>query len=92
MLWHLQIFEIPLSSHCGYICLNIMSILNCMWINQVGEKTLMRFQVLMAASMKMAVLWDVVPCSVTEIDQCYRGACCLHLSGDCPNDGGSKNL
>jgi hypothetical protein len=29
--------------------------------------TLVRFQVLTAASMKMSVFWDVAPCSVVEI-------------------------
>jgi hypothetical protein len=38
----------------------------------------MRFQVLMAASMKMTVFWDVAPCSLVEV---YRGACCLHHQG-----------
>jgi hypothetical protein len=27
-----------------------------------------RFQVLMVASMKMAVFWNLVPCSLVEID------------------------
>jgi hypothetical protein len=29
----------------------------------------MIFQVLTAASMKMAALWDVAPCSIVEIDR-----------------------
>jgi hypothetical protein len=41
-----------------------------------------RFQVLTATSMKMTVFWDVVPCSVVEIDCRFRGAYCLLHQGD----------
>jgi hypothetical protein len=32
-----------------------------------------RYQVLAMMSMKMAVFWDIVPCSLVNIDQCFRG-------------------
>jgi hypothetical protein len=38
----------------------------------------MRFQVLTAMSMKVTVFWDVAPCSLVEVYQHFRGACCLH--------------
>jgi hypothetical protein len=44
----------------------------------------MRLKVLTEASMKMAVCWDLAPCSLTEVDRRFRG--------DRPDDGGSKNL
>jgi hypothetical protein len=28
--------------------------------------------------MKMAVFWVVALCSLVEVYQCFRGACCLH--------------
>jgi hypothetical protein len=31
------------------------------------------FWVLPAASMKVTVFWDVAPCSLVEIDRCFRG-------------------
>jgi hypothetical protein len=31
-----------------------------------------------AASMKMAVFWDVVPCSLVEVHWRFRSACCFH--------------
>jgi hypothetical protein len=34
---------------------------------------MVRFQVLTAASMKMAVFWDVAQCSLVEIDRRFRG-------------------
>jgi hypothetical protein len=37
-----------------------------------------RFQVLMAASIKMAVFWVVAPCSLVEVYRRFRGASCLH--------------
>jgi hypothetical protein len=37
----------------------------------------LRFQVLTAASMKMAVFWVVAPCSLVEVYRRFRGACCL---------------
>jgi hypothetical protein len=35
--------------------------------------------------MKTAVFWDAAPCSVVNIDRCFREAYC-------PDDGGSKIL
>jgi hypothetical protein len=37
-----------------------------------------RFQVLTAASMKMAVFWVVAPRSMVEDYRRFRGVCCLH--------------
>jgi hypothetical protein len=62
---------------CKYRLL-IKHLLNLVW-----------FQVLMAVSMRMTVLWDVVPCSLIEIDQRFRGTYCLHHQVD---GGGSKHL
>jgi hypothetical protein len=66
------------------------------WLSPSSAQILMKtitsmviFQVLMAASIKMTVLWDAVPCSVVEVYQYFRGACCL---SHYPNDGGSKCL
>jgi hypothetical protein len=41
-----------------------------------------RFQVLIAASVKMAVFWVVAPCSLVEVYRRFRGACCPHYQGD----------
>jgi hypothetical protein len=49
---------------------------------------LVRFEVLMAVSMKMAVL-VVASSSLVEVYRFFRGACCLC---HCPDDGGSKHL
>jgi hypothetical protein len=49
--------------------------------------TRVRFDVLMVMSMKMAVFWDVAPCSLVDIDRCFRGAYSFHHQ-----DGGSKLL
>jgi hypothetical protein len=51
---------------------------------------LLRFQVLTAASMKLAVFWSVVPCGLVKVDQHFRGARCRHHHR--PDDGGSKHL
>jgi hypothetical protein len=42
----------------------------------------LRFQVVTATSMKMAVFWDVAPCSLIDTDRHFRGAYCLHHQGD----------
>jgi hypothetical protein len=34
------------------------------------------FHVLVAMSMKMAVYGVVAPCSLVEVQHCFRGACC----------------
>jgi hypothetical protein len=52
-----------------------------------------RFQVLTATSIKMAVLWDVPPCSLLEIDRRLRGVYYLHNQGyNRPDDEGSKHI
>jgi hypothetical protein len=48
---------------------------------------LMRFEVLTTASMKMAVFWVVVSCSLVEVYQRFRCACrreefCAYLFAD----------
>jgi hypothetical protein len=45
---------------------------------KVKGKGKVRSQVLTAASMKMAVLWVVAPCSLVEVYRRFSGACCLH--------------
>jgi hypothetical protein len=40
--------------------------------------SVVRFQVLTASIMKFRVFWDVAPCSLTGMDQRFRGAYCLH--------------
>jgi hypothetical protein len=43
--------------------------------------------------LKMAVFCGVVPCSLVEVYQRFRGTCCLHHQGDeCPVNGDSKYL
>jgi hypothetical protein len=32
-----------------------------------------------------AVVWDVAPCDLVDIDQRFRGAYCLHNQGDRPD-------
>jgi hypothetical protein len=49
-----------------------------------------RFQVLTAASMKLRVFWDVVPCSQVDVDRRFRGAYCLHHH--CSDGGGNIHL
>jgi hypothetical protein len=36
------------------------------------------FEVLTAVGTKMAVFWVIVPCSMVEVYQRFRGPCCLH--------------
>jgi hypothetical protein len=45
----------------------------------------------MVAGMKMTAFWDIVPCSLTEVDRCFRGVYFLHCQGD-PIDGASTHL
>jgi hypothetical protein len=33
---------------------------------------------------KMAVFWDIAPCSLAEVYRRFRGACCRHHQGDHP--------
>jgi hypothetical protein len=40
-----------------------------------------KFEVITAANMKMAVFWVVDPCSLVEVYRRFRGACCLNHHG-----------
>jgi hypothetical protein len=35
--------------------------------------------------MKMAAFWDTAPCSLVDVDRCFRGAYCSHHQGN-PED------
>jgi hypothetical protein len=41
-----------------------------------------KFHVLTAASMKIAVFWDVAPCSLVQVYRRFRGVYYLHHQGD----------
>jgi hypothetical protein len=56
------------------------------------QSNYVKFHVLVAAGMKMIALWDIVLCSLVEVDQCFRGAYCLHHQGVHTDEGGSKHL
>jgi hypothetical protein len=53
------------------------------------HEDMVRFQVLAAASMKMMAVWDIAPCTLVEVDRCFRDAYYLHHQD---NGGGSKHL
>jgi hypothetical protein len=47
----------------------------------------------MVASMKLTVIWDIMPCGLVETDQRFGGAYCLyHQGNDDPDDGGGKHI
>jgi hypothetical protein len=46
------------------------------------KEDLVGFQILTAATTKMAVFWVGAPCSLTEDYIRFRGTCCLHHQGD----------
>jgi hypothetical protein len=37
---------------------------------------------LTGSNMKMAVFWDIAPCSLVEVDRRFKGRYCLHQQGD----------
>jgi hypothetical protein len=45
---------------------------------KTGPTWFVRFQVLKATSIKMAVFWDVAPCSLIDNGRRFRGTYCLH--------------
>jgi hypothetical protein len=58
------------------------------------QQNYVRFQVLMAASMKIRAFWDIAPCSL-GVDRHFRGAYCLHHQGEGggdDDDGGSTHI
>jgi hypothetical protein len=57
-------------TECFYFALGISVLVNHCHL---------RFQVT-AASLKMTIFWDVVPCSLVEVDRRFRGAYTSYLS------------
>jgi hypothetical protein len=61
----------------------------CLWVAYI----FLTFHVLTAASMKLRIFWDVLPCFLLNIDRRFRGSYCLHHQGEhgplsplvCPN-------
>jgi hypothetical protein len=54
---------------------------------------IIRFEVAMAANIKMAAFWVIAPCSLVKAYQHFRDSCCLHHQSDGgPEDGRSKYL
>jgi hypothetical protein len=49
-------------------------------------RDVVRFQVLTADCMKMAVFWFVTTCSLVEVYRRFRGTCCLHHQGVATTD------
>jgi hypothetical protein len=65
-----------------YVCVSALASHHCTTHGAIFKPTFcmadfvkfpMRFQVLMATSMKMTLFWVVAPFSLVEIDQCFRG-------------------
>jgi hypothetical protein len=52
----------------------------CFW-NLHGISLQLKFHVLRATSMKMAVFWDVASCSLVDINRRFWGAYCLRHQG-----------
>jgi hypothetical protein len=69
------------------VCLFVVSGHHCalrelqIVISKLNTLNTMRFQVLVAVSMKFRVFWDILPCSQIDVDQRFRGVCCLHHQG-----------
>jgi hypothetical protein len=76
--------EVPnvLAQNTGETYIQWQSIYANKHINMSTNVKYVRFEVLMVATMQMAVFWVVAPCSLVEVYQCFRGACCLHHQGN----------
>jgi hypothetical protein len=66
----------------GFFLLNFDSIRQSVGVYEVSSMShtgyLTNFNTLKNSYLKMTVFWDVAPCSLIEIDQCFRGAYCFH--------------
>jgi hypothetical protein len=43
--------------------------------------TYVGFEVLRTVVMKSSIFWDIMPCNLLKVSQCFRGTCCHHLQG-----------
>jgi hypothetical protein len=65
-----QFFENCVNKECNFKNLEILT------------PYLVRFEVLIVASTKMAVFWVPAQCSLVEADRRFRDTSCLHHQGD----------
>jgi hypothetical protein len=49
------------------------------WIFFPDVQSIVRIEVLTALILKIAVFWDVTPCSFGQICWCFRVSCCIQL-------------
>jgi hypothetical protein len=61
-----------------YICINFFTVVS--------------FEVLTVASMKMPVFWVAAPCSLAGVYRRFRGACFLHHQGLSPDATTQKTV
>jgi hypothetical protein len=50
------------------------------WWNFIDVSEVLAASIIRA--MKIAVFWEVAPCSPVDIERCFGGAYCLHHQGD----------
>jgi hypothetical protein len=70
-----------LDSGCTYCIGTALKILYWLYCTNCTALTVLHkvgFEVLTAVSTKMAGLWVVAPCSLAEVNQRFRGPCCLN--------------
>jgi hypothetical protein len=60
------------------MCLAVLKI-------KTPKKHVVRFEVLAAANMKMAVVLVAASCSTVEVYRRFRSACCYHYQGERPD-------
>jgi hypothetical protein len=80
----LRFFELFSVSSNGIYVWQVVLSLRCTENYKLCNRPIKKsdFEVLTAASMKIAVFWVVAPCSLVEVYQRFRGPCCLHHQDD----------
>jgi hypothetical protein len=65
---------------CKVMCLRLSRTkIICSALSSAWSNVHVKFEVLIAVTMKNAVFWDMIPCSHIEIYWHIRGTCCCHL-------------
>jgi hypothetical protein len=89
----IRIFSGPHPSSWFRHCWKQIALLLCVASNHVQELRLhMGFKAVIAANIKIMIIWDVIQSDLVDGYQYFRGICCLHLQGRMETEGLFKTV
>jgi len=80
---HQGIHYVEISLHFSVSCISKSFPVKKLKIR--NRKNFEKFYTRVVVTVRITIFWDVTPCSLVEMQQCFRGTCC-------PKDGSGRSL